>query len=112
MKRRVKKRLTFDDIKDELCYCGALKSQHGKSRFGIPGHGSYTKTGCLKFTWKSFILKTAKEKKAEKYAVLVGGKIASIGDSDKITFTKETALSMAKTLKGEVVEMKITGVAQ
>ncbi len=36
------------DIKDEICYCGALKSQHD----GINGRGSYMKNWCKKFTYK------------------------------------------------------------
>ena len=38
-------------IVDELCYCGALKSEH----LGFQGHGMCTKTGCGQFTWFCFL---------------------------------------------------------
>jgi hypothetical protein len=38
---------------DELCYCGALKSEH----HGFQGHGHCTKTHCGQFTWFCFLKK-------------------------------------------------------
>jgi hypothetical protein len=40
-------------IIDEMCYCGAKKSEHD----GFQGHGPCKKTKCEKFTWKGFITK-------------------------------------------------------
>lgn len=45
-------------IIDELCYCGALQSEHN----GLQGHGSCEKTNCNQFTWKEFIFKTKEGK--------------------------------------------------
>jgi len=36
-------------IIDELCHCGALKSEHD----GVINHGGCEETDCFKFTWKS-----------------------------------------------------------
>ena len=97
-----------EDIKDELCHCGALKSQHN----GIDGHGSCTEMDCKKFTWKRFIFKTKKEKKKkrnpENFGVLLDGKLMAIDWGGKITFAKDVAKSMAKSLGGQVVEVEMT----
>lgn len=41
--------------RDELCYCGHLKSQHNPTV--TPGHGSCAvrPCECAKFTWKAFV---------------------------------------------------------
>ena len=41
-------------IADELCYCGALKSEHK----GFQGHGRCDRTGCVQFTWFGFVKKS------------------------------------------------------
>lgn len=40
-------------IVDELCYCGALKSDH----IGFQGHGACSKSRCGQFTWFCFLKK-------------------------------------------------------
>ena len=100
--------MNFDDIKDELCYCGALKSQHK----GINGHGPCIETDCKQFTWKKFIMKTKAEKKKgpRKYGVLLDGNLMDF--EGQITFTKYIAETMAKTIKGQLVEVQITQAVQ
>jgi len=38
-------------VADELCYCGAKKSEHE----GYNGHGHCTRTNCSQFTWYGFL---------------------------------------------------------
>ena len=40
-------------IVNEMCICGALKTEH-LPHFS-PGHGPCLRTGCPKFTWDHFI---------------------------------------------------------
>ena len=42
-------------VKDEVCTCGHLKSQHA----GLNGHGICTEEGCecAQFTWEKWVLK-------------------------------------------------------
>ena len=51
-----KGRINPDEILDELCECGHLKSKH--KPFLTPGHGSCTQCDCRQFTWKEFVFKT------------------------------------------------------
>lgn len=44
----------WKSIKDEVCTCGHLKSEHT----GLNGHGACTveKCGCIQFTWASWVI--------------------------------------------------------
>jgi len=46
-------------IKDEMCYCGHLKSEHeyhvGANTPANKGMGKCTKCACFKFTWCAYI---------------------------------------------------------
>lgn len=49
------------DIKDELCTCGHLKTEHN-NQHNYPsenndGHGNCKVCACKQFTWKSFVLR-------------------------------------------------------
>lgn len=48
------KKFRWEDVRDELCVCKHLKSEHGNTI--ARGHGSCTKCECGKFTWKSFVM--------------------------------------------------------
>ena len=59
-----------DDIKDEMCSCGCLKSAHGPTTeelakifkaseevlASLAGHGACTRCTCEKFTWTGFVV--------------------------------------------------------
>jgi len=38
---------------DEICKCGALRTEHS-TRVAF-GHGNCTRTLCLQFTWRAFV---------------------------------------------------------
>ena len=49
------------EIVDELCDCGAMKSEHAprfheKIKVAVMGHGSCERTKCRQFTWVSWVL--------------------------------------------------------
>jgi len=46
--------IDWSKVKDEMCYCGHLKSEHND--IYAKGHGSCTKCNCKKFTWKEFVM--------------------------------------------------------
>lgn len=52
-------------IINELCRCGALRTDHYPSIPGMPasyGHGYCEKTGCEKFTWVSHVFAPSNKK--------------------------------------------------
>lgn len=107
------KKMNMEDILDELCYCGALKSEHG----GLNGHGSCGRTDCKQYTWKQFIFKTKEDKKKDKegpknYAVMVDNCITQFSGGSRITYTKETAKQISEILGGKVVQIEITEVVE
>jgi PRTRC genetic system protein C len=51
----IKGRINPEDIQDEKCTCGHLRSEHN-DRFE-QGHGSCKKCDCRKFTWDSWVMK-------------------------------------------------------
>ncbi len=48
-------KLDPNTIKDEMCSCGHLKSEHATTT--LKGHGACTKCDCFQFTWNHFIYK-------------------------------------------------------
>ena len=44
-----------EDIIDEMCQCGHLKSEHNTTIVFAPGHGSCKNCECKQFTWKKII---------------------------------------------------------
>lgn len=58
-----KGKLNPEDIVDEICMCGHLKSMHRPSNEALAhdvlvlGHGPCRECDCPKFTWKDFVLK-------------------------------------------------------
>lgn len=47
-----------EDIQDEMCTCGHLKSEHADLVDGfIPDAGECEQCDCVRFTWESFIFK-------------------------------------------------------
>jgi hypothetical protein len=65
------------NIVDELCACGAKKSEHvsrmhdiGHATVGVPGHGACKRTKCKQFTWDSWIFEDEITVKAPKKMVV------------------------------------------
>lgn len=48
-------------VLDEMCSCGAKRTEHGPGPMGGFGHGPCGRTGCRQFTWVAMVYADATE---------------------------------------------------